>query len=217
MKPSTRLFKPESLLNVFQYLPFSFHSVWSFAMGQSITISLRIVTIVYLQKPSGLGLSEKWAYRVNSQLFFFQIRNHLTMVLLESGLLSWFINSQLLNHWHSTQASGILVTMSTKWGKYQKVKWSGNFYKLRFAPWNGVWCLECQLAKGNHDVRKWGQFDFMVLMYRLLRLFWEPLLQPLSSVEMHLATSGNSSETSLPTVIEAMIFFSAADLRSWTR
>ena len=70
MKPSTRLFKPESLLNVFQYLPFSFHSVWSFAMGQSITISLRIVTIVYLQKPSGLGLSEKWAYRVGTEIDF---------------------------------------------------------------------------------------------------------------------------------------------------
>ena len=70
MKPSTRLFKPESLLNVFQYLPFSFHSVWSFAMGQSITISLRIVTIVYLQKPSGLGLSEKWVYRVGTEIDF---------------------------------------------------------------------------------------------------------------------------------------------------
>lgn len=47
------------------------------------------------------------------------------------------------------------------------------------------------------------------------RLSVNPSRSFLPSVEMHLATSGNSSETSLPTVIEAMIFFSAADLRSF--
>ena len=54
------------------------------------------------------------------------------------------------------------------------------------------------------------------LEQRPLPMMQAHLRTPLAStsVEMHLATSGNSSETSLPTVIEAMIFFNAADFRS---